>query len=633
MGAYLSAPVTDKISVDGGKDKLKYGASSMQGWRISQEDSHNCCLDFDPESQTSLFAVYDGHGGAEVAQYCSLHLPEHIKNTVAYKENCIGQCLEDAFLSFDGLLTQEHVIEELRHIAGIDEQEDIDGEDTVEEETALLYKEATMPLEEILKKYEDKEEKENKMLNNIRKVCKKEGIQSPAVPRKKPNLTSNSDNVENLNGGISDTNDETKQNLLAKLVNGHPENENNENIEKEQIDRNNRTLQTEATSQPNRSDTSQPSSSNYKNLAQDTHPSNSGSSSFAGGSGDGAVEGSSNKSPDTEDKPGPSSSSSSAAEEPGPSGSGSSSGPSTAASSSGASGPPAVLDDSEEDSEDDEDEEENFEDEEDDSEDDEDDEDEDDKDEDDIEGAPIFMEKEEPGSDSGCTAVVALLRGNELYVANAGDSRCVVSREGSAVDMSFDHKPEDEPEKSRIEKAGGKVTADGRVNGGLNLSRAIGDHCYKRNTDLPPKEQMITALPDIKSVVLDEKDEFMVIACDGIWNFMTSQDVIDFVRDRLGKQEKISKICEELFDHCLAPHTYGDGTGCDNMTAIIVTFKDVEKVAGNKRSIQEILSEDQEQNKEKKAKTETSSEPTDACTQRAADDSKPTSSDQSSLPV
>ena len=53
-------------------------------------------------------------------------------------------------------------------------------------------------------------------------------------------------------------------------------------------------------------------------------------------------------------------------------------------------------------------------------------------------------------------------------------SRCVVCREGKAVEMSADHKPEDELEMKRIKNAGGKVTADGRVNGGLNLSRAIG---------------------------------------------------------------------------------------------------------------------------------------------------------------
>ena len=53
-------------------------------------------------------------------------------------------------------------------------------------------------------------------------------------------------------------------------------------------------------------------------------------------------------------------------------------------------------------------------------------------------------------------------------------SRCVVCRDGQAMEMSFDHKPEDEPEMKRIKNAGGKVTPDGRVNGGLNLSRAIG---------------------------------------------------------------------------------------------------------------------------------------------------------------
>lgn len=86
---------------------------------------------------------------------------------------------------------------------------------------------------------------------------------------------------------------------------------------------------------------------------------------------------------------------------------------------------------------------------------------------------------EGPGSSSGCTAVVALLVDQDLFVANAGDSRCVVCRDGKALDMSVDHKPEDAEELLRINKAGGRVTLDGRVNGGLNLSRAIGDHAYK----------------------------------------------------------------------------------------------------------------------------------------------------------
>lgn len=79
------------------------------------------------------------------------------------------------------------------------------------------------------------------------------------------------------------------------------------------------------------------------------------------------------------------------------------------------------------------------------------------------------------GYDSGTTAIVALVKGNNLTVANVGDSRCVVCRNGIALDMSIDHKPEDTKELDRIQKAGGKVTGEGRVNGGLNLSRALGN--------------------------------------------------------------------------------------------------------------------------------------------------------------
>ena len=86
---------------------------------------------------------------------------------------------------------------------------------------------------------------------------------------------------------------------------------------------------------------------------------------------------------------------------------------------------------------------------------------------------------------------------------------------------------------------------DYSILGGLNLSRAIGDHAYKKTASLPAEEQAITALPDIRTLTLENEDEFMVIACDGIWNFMSSQDVIDFVRVRLQKKP-LGQICEEV---------------------------------------------------------------------------------------
>lgn len=81
--------------------------------------------------------------------------------------------------------------------------------------------------------------------------------------------------------------------------------------------------------------------------------------------------------------------------------------------------------------------------------------------------------------------------------------------------------------------------------GGLNLSRAIGDHAYKKKPSLSAEEQAITALPDIQTLTLTDQDDFMIIACDGIWNFMSSQDVVDFVRLRLDKKT-LSQICEEV---------------------------------------------------------------------------------------
>lgn len=159
--------------------------------------------------------------------------------------------------------------------------------------------------------------------------------------------------------------------------------------------------------------------------------------------------------------------------------------------------------------------------------------------------------------------------------------------------MSMDHKPEDEHELNRIHKAGGKVTCEGRVNGGLNLSRALGDHSYKLQTELSAHEQQITAMPDVKQTQLTEADEFMVIACDGIWNVKGSQEVVDFVSDRLREQRKngkpnLTQICEELLDSCLASDTAGDGSGCDNMTTIIVLFNSAGKTDQNskKRKLQ-----------------------------------------------
>lgn len=175
------------------------------------------------------------------------------------------------------------------------------------------------------------------------------------------------------------------------------------------------------------------------------------------------------------------------------------------------------------------------------------------------------------GCCAGTTAVVCLMKDTQSYIANAGDSRCILARAGRAIELTEDHKPNNEEELQRILKAGGNVS-EGRVCGNLNLSRSIGDLSYKENRGLSPEEQIITANPDVRSCTLTAEDDFIVLACDGIWDILTSQQCVEFVYERLGRMS-LGKICEEMCDRCLAESVAAnEGKGCDNMTVIIVTW-------------------------------------------------------------
>ncbi|KAL2322484.1 hypothetical protein Fmac_026863 [Flemingia macrophylla] len=92
------------------------------------------------------------------------------------------------------------------------------------------------------------------------------------------------------------------------------------------------------------------------------------------------------------------------------------------------------------------------------------------------------------GPNSGSTACVAIIRGKKLVVANARDSRCVLSRKGQAHNLSKDHKPGLEAEKDRILKASGFIQV-GRVNGSLNLAIAIGTQIHRQKTKHPSRKQ------------------------------------------------------------------------------------------------------------------------------------------------
>uniref|UniRef100_A0A915P9E0 protein-serine/threonine phosphatase n=1 Tax=Meloidogyne floridensis TaxID=298350 RepID=A0A915P9E0_9BILA len=138
-----------------------------------------------------------------------------------------------------------------------------------------------------------------------------------------------------------------------------------------------------------------------------------------------------------------------------------------------------------------------------------------------------------------------------------------------AVPLSIDHKPSNEEESKRIFAAGGWVEFN-RVNGNLALSRALGDFAFKTNKNLSAREQIVTACPEVETCTITEEHEFIILACDGIWDVMTSQEVIDFCRTRLASGSSPDLICEQLIDNCLSQDCDLNGLGCDNMTVILV---------------------------------------------------------------
>lgn len=175
------------------------------------------------------------------------------------------------------------------------------------------------------------------------------------------------------------------------------------------------------------------------------------------------------------------------------------------------------------------------------------------------------------GSDhSGSTAIALLLTPEHHIFANCGDSRAVLARNDEVAFATKDHKPTNPEETARVRHAGGFVEM-GRVCGNLAVSRALGDFQYKDSPALPPEQQKITAAPDISQFPRNPEDQFVVLACDGVWDVMSNQQVVKFVSDHLKAGKAPELICELLLDHCLAKNSK------DNMSVIIIALPNAPK--------------------------------------------------------
>ncbi|VDO27629.1 unnamed protein product [Haemonchus placei] len=179
---------------------------------------------------------------------------------------------------------------------------------------------------------------------------------------------------------------------------------------------------------------------------------------------------------------------------------------------------------------------------------------------------------------SGSTAVCAMITPTHIIIANLGDSRAVVSRKDEGSFGTEDHKPYHDKERERIVGAGGSVMIQ-RINGSLAVSRALGDFEYKNVPGLEPNKQLVSPEPDV--YVLErqkDKDEFLVVACDGIYDVMENEELCRFVESRLHVCDDLNQVCNDVLDACLSKGSR------DNMTMIVVCFEaapsiDKEKVA------------------------------------------------------
>lgn len=168
---------------------------------------------------------------------------------------------------------------------------------------------------------------------------------------------------------------------------------------------------------------------------------------------------------------------------------------------------------------------------------------------------------------SGATCTSVLVGPSQIVLVNIGDSRIVMCRGGRPIVCTKDHKPGDEKELSRIQMAGGRVINQ-RVDGGLALSRAFGDFEYKMRSDLLQTQQKVTAEPD--SIYIRRSpatDDFLVVACDGLWDVMSNEQACSIVYGFLKKDNTNPvEICRHLVRAAL------DRGSRDNISVLLVFF-------------------------------------------------------------
>ncbi|KAL8132634.1 putative protein phosphatase 2C 8 [Apium graveolens] len=187
----------------------------------------------------------------------------------------------------------------------------------------------------------------------------------------------------------------------------------------------------------------------------------------------------------------------------------------------------------------------------------------------------LLQESAAGGWMDGATAVCVWVLGQTVFVANIGDAKAVVARSSTtngsenesnklnplkAIVLTREHKAIYPQERARIQKAGGSVSANGRLQGRLEVSRAFGDRQFKKVG--------VVATPDIHSFSLTERDKFIILGCDGLWGVFGTSDAVEFVHKLLKEGLSVAAVTRHLVREAVRERNCKD-----NCTAVVIVFK------------------------------------------------------------
>eukprot|EP01089_Gocevia_fonbrunei_P010839 TRINITY_DN23831_c0_g1_i1.p1 TRINITY_DN23831_c0_g1~~TRINITY_DN23831_c0_g1_i1.p1 ORF type:complete len:409 (+),score=110.36 TRINITY_DN23831_c0_g1_i1:35-1261(+) len=174
----------------------------------------------------------------------------------------------------------------------------------------------------------------------------------------------------------------------------------------------------------------------------------------------------------------------------------------------------------------------------------------------------------------GTTALVSFIVKNKLFIGSVGDSEAVMCKNGKAIALSSPHNPAKNPEETkRVEAAGGRVVGNRVAHPALNpaffsiaVSRAIGDLMFKSPSYTSGKVSGLIADAEVTEWDLESDCQFIILACDGLWDVLKHQEAVDFVVEKLKENDD-----PQLTSQLLVEKAYEEGS-MDNITAMLVTL-------------------------------------------------------------